>query len=165
MSLAYKMIDSPVGKLKLVASDQGLVAILWQNDKPTRVRLNELTEDARHPLLLETERQLGEYFAGKRKTFSVPLDMRGTSFQKNVWHALLAIPFGETRSYGQLAKQLGNPQAVRAVGAANGRNPISIIVPCHRVIGSSGKLTGFAGGLETKAHLLNLEEDGGMLFV
>jgi len=78
-----------VGKLKLVASDQGLVAILWQNDKPTRVRLNELTEDARHPLLLETERQLGEYFAGKRKTFSVPLDMRGTSFQKNVWHALL----------------------------------------------------------------------------
>jgi methylated-DNA-[protein]-cysteine S-methyltransferase len=165
MSLAYKMIDSPVGKLKLVASDQGLVAILWQNDKPTRVRLNELTEDARHPLLLETERQLGEYFAGKRKTFSVPLDMRGTSFQKNVWHALLAIPFGETRSYGQLAKQLGNPQAVRAVGAANGRNPISIIVPCHRVIGSSGKLTGFAGGLETKAHLLSLEEGGARLFV
>jgi methylated-DNA-[protein]-cysteine S-methyltransferase len=165
MSLAYKMIDSPVGKLKLVASHQGLVAILWQNDKPTRVRLNELTEDARHPLLLETERQLGEYFAGKRKTFSVPLDMRGTSFQKNVWHALLAIPFGETRSYGQLAKQLGNPQAVRAVGAANGRNPISIIVPCHRVIGSSGKLTGFGGGLETKAHLLNLEEGGARLFV
>jgi methylated-DNA-[protein]-cysteine S-methyltransferase len=165
MSLAYKMIDSPVGKLKLVASDQGLVAILWQNDKPTRVRLNELTEDARHPLLLETERQLGEYFAAKRKTFSVPLDMRGTCFQKNVWHALLAIPFGETRSYGQLAKQLGNPQAVRAVGAANGRNPISIIVPCHRVIGSSGKLTGFAGGLETKAHLLSLEEDGARLFV
>jgi methylated-DNA-[protein]-cysteine S-methyltransferase len=165
MSLAYKMIDSPVGKLKLVASDQGLVAVLWQNDKPTRVRLNELTEDARHPLLLETERQLGEYFAGKRKTFSVPLDMRGTSFQKNVWHALLAIPFGETRSYGQLAKQLGNPQAMRAVGAANGRNPISIIVPCHRVIGSSGKLTGFAGGLETKAHLLSLEEDGARLFV
>jgi methylated-DNA-[protein]-cysteine S-methyltransferase len=165
MSLAYKMIDSPVGKLKLAASDQGLVAVLWQNDKPTRVRLNELTEDARHPLLLETERQLGEYFAGKRKTFSVPLDMRGTSFQKNVWHALLAIPFGETRSYGQLAKQLGNPQAMRAVGAANGRNPISIIVPCHRVIGSSGKLTGFAGGLETKAHLLSLEEDGARLFV
>jgi len=165
MSLAYKMIDSPVGKLKLAASDQGLVAVLWQNDKPTRVRLNELTEDARHPLLLETERQLGEYFAGKRKTFSVPLDMRGTSFQKNVWHALLAIPFGKTRSYGQLAKQLGNPQAMRAVGAANGRNPISIIVPCHRVIGSSGKLTGFAGGLETKAHLLSLEEDGARLFV
>jgi methylated-DNA-[protein]-cysteine S-methyltransferase len=165
MSLAYKMIPSPVGNLKLVASDKGLVAILWQNDKPSRVRLEELVEDAQHPILLATERQLGEYFAGKRKIFSVPLDMRGTSFQKNVWEALLAIPFGETRSYGQLAKQLGNPQAMRAVGAANGRNPISIIVPCHRVIGSSGKLTGFAGGLETKAHLLNLEESGVRLFV
>ena len=160
MSLAFKTIDSPVGKLKLVASDQGLVAILWENDKPNRVPLDELVEDGRHPILVATERQLEEYFAGKRKTFSVALDMRGTSFQKNVWEALLAIPFGETRSYGQLAKQLGNPQAVRAVGAANGRNPISIIVPCHRVIGSSGKLTGFAGGLETKAHLLNLEEAG-----
>ena len=165
MSLAYKMIHSPVGNLKLVASDKGLVAILWQNEKLSRVPLNELVEDTVHPILLDTERELGEYFAGKRRTFSVPLDMRGTSFQKNVWQALLAIPFGETRSYGQLAKQLGNPQAMRAVGAANGRNPISIIVPCHRVIGSSGKLTGFAGGLETKAYLLNLEESGARLFV
>ena len=165
MSLAYKMIHSPVGSLKLVASDKGLVAVLWQNEKLSRVRLNELVEDTMHPILLDTERELGEYFAGKRKTFSVPLDMRGTLFQKNVWHALLAIPFGETRSYGQLAKELGNPQAMRAVGAANGRNPISIIVPCHRVIGSSGKLTGFAGGLETKAHLLNLEGSGARLFV
>jgi methylated-DNA-[protein]-cysteine S-methyltransferase len=165
MSLAYKVMQSPVGNLKLVASDQGLVAILWQNDKPSRVRLNELVEDTTHPILLDTERELGEYFAGKRRGFSVPLDMRGTAFQKNVWHALLAIPFGETRSYGQLAKQLGNPQAMRAVGAANGRNPISIIVPCHRVIGSSGKLTGFAGGLETKARLLSLEESDGRLFV
>jgi methylated-DNA-[protein]-cysteine S-methyltransferase len=165
MSLVYKMIDSPVGKLKLVASDKGLVAILWENDKPHRVRLSELTEDGKHPILLETERQLRDYFAGKRKAFSVALDMRGTSFQKNVWEALLAIPFGETRSYGQLAKQLGNPKAMRAVGAANGRNPISIIVPCHRVIGSSGKLTGFAGGLETKAHLLHLEGENSGLFV
>jgi methylated-DNA-[protein]-cysteine S-methyltransferase len=165
MSLAYKVMQSPVGNLKLVASDQGLVAILWQNDKPSRVRLNEPVEDAKHPILLDTERELEEYFAGKRKSFSIPLDMRGTPFQKNVWHALLAIPFGETRSYGQLAKQLGNPQAMRAVGAANGTNPISIIVPCHRVIGSSGKLTGFAGGLETKAQLLSLEESGGRLFV
>jgi methylated-DNA-[protein]-cysteine S-methyltransferase len=165
MSLAYKVMQSPVGDLKLVASDEGLVAILWQNDKPSRVRLNQLVEDTTHPILLDTERELGEYFAGKRKSFSIPLDMRGTPFQKNVWHALLAIPFGETRSYGQLAKQLGNPQAMRAVGAANGRNPISIIVPCHRVIGSSGKLTGFAGGLETKAQLLSLEESGSRLFV
>ncbi len=157
MSLAYKMMESSVGKLKLVASDKGLVAILWENDSPRRVRLGELMEEEQHPVLVETERQLGEYFAGKRKTFSVALDMRGTRFQKDVWEALLAIPFGETRSYGQLAKQLGNSRATRAVGAANGRNPVSIIVPCHRVIGSSGKLTGFAGGLETKAHLLNLE--------
>jgi methylated-DNA-[protein]-cysteine S-methyltransferase len=164
MSLAYKWIDSPVGKLKLVASDKGLAAILWANDRPGRVRLSELVEDKKHPVLAETERQLEEYFAGRRKEFSVPLDMRGTPFQKNVWEALLAIPFGETKSYGQLAKQLGNPRAMRAVGAANGRNPISIIVPCHRVIGSSGKLTGFAGGLETKAHLLGLEERGTRLF-
>jgi methylated-DNA-[protein]-cysteine S-methyltransferase len=158
MSLAYKTIDSPVGQLKLVASDKGLVAILWENDSPRRVRLTELVADEKHPVLVETERQLREYFAGKRKAFSVALDMRGTRFQKDVWAALLAIPFGETRSYGQLAKQLGNPRASRAVGAANGRNPVSIIVPCHRVIGSSGKLTGFAGGLDTKAHLLGLEK-------
>jgi methylated-DNA-[protein]-cysteine S-methyltransferase len=158
MSLVYKVIDSPVGELKLVASDKGLVAILWENDSPRRVRLNELVENGKHPVLVETERQLDEYFAGKRKAFSVVLDMRGTRFQQDVWAALLAIPFGETRSYGQLAKQLGNPRASRAVGAANGKNPVSIIVPCHRVIGSSGKLTGFAGGLDTKAHLLNLEK-------
>jgi methylated-DNA-[protein]-cysteine S-methyltransferase len=157
MSLAYKMIDSTIGKLKLVASDRGLVAILWENDSPRRVRLSELVEDEQHPVLVETELQLGEYFSGKRRTFSITLDMRGTVFQKDVWEALLAIPFGETRSYGQLAKQLGNPRATRAVGAANGRNPVSIIVPCHRVIGSSGKLTGFAGGLKVKAHLLSLE--------
>jgi methylated-DNA-[protein]-cysteine S-methyltransferase len=157
MKLVYKIMDSPVGKLKLVASDKGLVAIFWENDSPRRVRLGELVEDAGHPVLRETERQLEEYFAGKRRSFSLALDMRGTRFQNDVWEALLAIPFGETRSYGQLAKQLGNPKATRAVGAANGRNPISIVVPCHRVIGSSGKLTGFAGGLDTKAHLLKLE--------
>lgn len=157
-------MDSPVGKLKLVASDKGLVAILWENDTPRRVRLSELVEDKQHPVLCETERQLGEYFEGRRKSFSLKLDMRGTLFQNEVWEALLAIPFGETRSYGQLAKQLGNPKATRAVGAANGRNPISIVVPCHRVIGSSGKLTGFAGGLDTKAYLLELETKDSSLF-
>ena len=159
MSLAYKIIASPVGKLTLVASDQGLVAILWENDRPRRVRLSEMAAEEQHPVLVEVERQLGEYFCGTRKTFSVALDMRGTRFQRDVWEALLAIPFGETRSYGQLARQLGNPRATRAVGAANGRNPVSIIVPCHRVIGSSGKLTGFAGGLDTKARLLDLEKN------
>jgi methylated-DNA-[protein]-cysteine S-methyltransferase len=160
MSLFYKFMNSPVGQLKLVASDKGLVAILWQNDKPSRVLLTELIEDPGHSILARTEQQLREYFAGARKAFNLPLDMRGTPFQKNVWDALLAIPFGQTRSYGELAKQLGAPLASRAVGAANGRNPISIVVPCHRVIGSSGKLTGFAGGLETKAHLLGLENGG-----
>lgn len=164
MSLAWKIMESPVGKLKLVASDKGLAAILWENDRPRRVRLDDLVEDEQHPILVKTEGQLREYFAGKRKEFSIALDMQGSRFQKDVWEALLAIPFGETRSYGQLAKQLGNPRATRAVGAANGRNPISIIVPCHRVIGSSGKLTGFAGGLETKAHLLDLEQKDRKLF-
>ena len=164
MSLFYKFMNSPVGQLKLVASEKGLVAILWQNDKPTRVPLSDLVEDPSQPILTKTEQQLQEYFAGKRKAFNLPLDMRGTPFQKNVWEALLAIPFGQTRSYGELAKQLGAPSASRAVGAANGRNPISIVVPCHRVIGSSGKLTGFAGGLETKARLLGLEAGVSTLF-
>jgi methylated-DNA-[protein]-cysteine S-methyltransferase len=153
-----KIIPSPIGKLKLVASDKGLAAILWENDNPRRVRLGTTTEDRDHPVLHETERQLKEYFDGKRKSFSLDLDLAGTKFQNDVWRALLAIPFGETRSYGQIARQLGNPQAMRAVGAANGRNPVSIVVPCHRVIGTSGKLTGFAGGLEAKAFLLGLED-------
>lgn len=159
MNYAYKMISSPVGKLKLVASDNGLVAILWENVNPKRVKSGALVENHDHPVLLETERQLNEYFQGKRKSFSLKLDLMGTKFQNDVWQALLAIPFGETRSYGQLARQLGNPRATRAVGAANGRNPIPIVVPCHRVIGASGKLTGFGGGLKTKAHLLELESN------
>lgn len=149
---------TPVGVLKLVASDKGLVAVLWENDDPKRVRLGALKEDKQHPVLVEVTKQLGEYFAGKRKKFSVKLDFRGTEFQQRVWAALVTIPFGETRSYGQIAVQVGSPKAVRAVGAANGRNPISIIAPCHRVIGSNGKLTGFAGGLEVKAFLLGLEK-------
>jgi methylated-DNA-[protein]-cysteine S-methyltransferase len=157
MALSFKFVESPVGRLKLVASSEGLAAILWENDSPARVPLSDLVEDLNHPILLETERQLREYLDGKRREFSIPLDVRGTNFQKNVWQALLGIPFGETRTYGQLARQIGRPEASRAVGAANGRNPLSIVVPCHRVIGASGKLTGFAGGLEVKARLLNLE--------
>ena len=164
MSVSYKLIPSPIGKLKLVASDEGLVAILWENDRPRRVRLADLVENPAHPMLLRTEKELNEYFSHKRKAFTVPLDMRGTYFQKQVWEALLGIPFGETRTYGQLANQLGNRKATRAVGAENGRNPIAIIVPCHRVIGFSGKLTGFAGGLDAKDHLLKLEGRGETLF-
>jgi methylated-DNA-[protein]-cysteine S-methyltransferase len=143
--------------LKLVANDKGLAAILWENDDPKRVRLGPMKEDKHHPVLLEAERQLNSYFMDKSQRFSLSLDFVGTEFQKKVWKALLAIPFGETRTYAEIAKQIGNPKAVRAVGAAVGRNPISVIAPCHRVIGTNGKLTGFAGGLEAKTFLLELE--------
>lgn len=156
-SHCFKTIDSPVGRLKLVASDEGLAAILWENDPPGRVRLNILAEDRNHPVLLDAQRQLGEYFAGRRTSFDLRLDFAGTEFQQKVWKALLEIPFGETRTYGQIARQLGKPNAMRAVGAANGRNPISIIAPCHRVIGADGGLTGFAGGLQVKEYLLGME--------
>lgn len=158
-----KVIRSPVGALALVASGRGLAAILWENDDPRRVPLGKIEDGDGHPVLLQTEQQLREYFAGQRKEFTLPLDLRGTQFQQRVWSALLTIPFGETRSYAQIAEQIGCPAAVRAVGAANGRNPISIIAPCHRVIGSNGKLTGFAGGLAVKAQLLSLERGEAML--
>jgi methylated-DNA-[protein]-cysteine S-methyltransferase len=157
MNLSHKFIGSPVGKLKIVASESGLVAVLWENDDPKRVPLDESIVASDHPILVLAETELQEYFAGQRNAFSIPLDARGTPFQKQVWEALQGIPFGETRTYGRIASQLGQPTASRAVGAANGRNPISIVVPCHRVIGASGKLTGFAGGLEAKARLLTLE--------
>ncbi len=163
-SHVFKTVATPVGRLKLVGGDDGLAAILWENDDPGRVRLNIVAEQPDHPLLVETERQLNDYFAGRRQAFTVRLDFTGTDFQKQVWRALLAIPFGETRSYGEIARRLGKPAAVRAVGAANGRNPISIIAPCHRVIGTDGKLTGFAGGLEAKAFLLAHEAAPRALF-
>jgi methylated-DNA-[protein]-cysteine S-methyltransferase len=152
-----KTVRTPVGVLTLIASDEGLAAILWENDRPGRVRLYVVAEEPKHPVLVATERQLAEYFAGRRKAFDLALDFAGTAFQNKVWRALLTIPFGETRTYAQIARQIGHPTAVRAVGAANGRNPISIVTPCHRVIGSSGALTGFAGGLAVKAQLLRLE--------
>ncbi|MDE1991756.1 MAG: methylated-DNA--[protein]-cysteine S-methyltransferase [Rhizobiaceae bacterium] len=152
------VVDSPVGKLTLVARPFGLAAILWENDRPGRVRLNITSENSKQPILAQTRQELEEYFAGDRSVFDVPLDFVGTDFQKQVWQALRTIPFGETRSYGQIARQIGAPKAVRAVGAANGRNPVSIIMPCHRVIGSTGDLTGFAGGLDRKLYLLELEK-------
>jgi methylated-DNA-[protein]-cysteine S-methyltransferase len=161
MNYSYKTMKSPVGVLKLIASDNGLAAILWENDDPKRVRLGPIEEDKKHRVLLETERQLNAYFSGKDQKFSLVLDFVGTVFQKKVWKALLAIPFGETRTYAQISREIGHPAAVRAVGAAIGRNPISVIAPCHRVIGSNGKLTGFAGGLEAKAYLLGMESKRG----
>ena len=164
MSLSSKVIPSPIGRLRLVAGDEGLTAILWDNERPLPVHLADLVENPVHPTLLRAETELNEYFARKRKTFTVALDMRGTRFQKQVWEALLAIPFGETRSYAQIANQVGNPKATRAVGAANGQNPIPIIVPCHRVIGANGNLTGFGGGLDIKDQLLALEGTNRTLF-
>lgn len=158
MKLAFLEMASPVGTLKLVAHETALVAVLWENENPKRLRLAELIEQIDHPILLETQKQLTEYFAGKRQQFDVPLDFEGTEFQKKVWQALLSIPFGETRSYRDIAEQIGNVKAVRAVGAANGKNPISIIAPCHRVIGMNGKLVGFAGGLGNKDILLKIEQ-------
>ncbi|WP_180103953.1 methylated-DNA--[protein]-cysteine S-methyltransferase [Acinetobacter sp. YH12134] len=158
MKLVFMYMPSPVGRLKLVATDSALVAVIWDNENPKRVRQAELVEQLDHPILLDAQQQLNEYFQGQRQTFELPLDFEGTEFQKKVWQALLNIPFGETRSYRQIAEQVGSPKAVRAVGAANGQNPISIIAPCHRVIGSSGKLVGFAGGLDNKEILLKLEQ-------
>ncbi|GAB1577280.1 methylated-DNA--[protein]-cysteine S-methyltransferase [Bordetella petrii] len=163
MSYAYKTVATPVGQLKLVASGAKLAAILWENDRPDRVRLGPMQEEPQRPVLLEAERQLGEYFAGTRDRFDLPLEFAGTEFQKQVWSALLTIPYGETRSYSDIAAQIGRAKAVRAVGAANGRNPISIVAPCHRVVGASGELTGFAGGLRAKALLLALESGQGQL--
>jgi methylated-DNA-[protein]-cysteine S-methyltransferase len=160
MSYVYRTMKSPVGRLTLVGSDQGLAAVLWQDDDPSRVGRGATAEDTRHPLLRQAQQELEEYFAGKRRTFTVKLDPSGTQFQNKVWKALRTIPFGETRSYGQIADQIGSRKAVRAVGAANGRNPIPIIVPCHRVIGADGTLTGFGGGLAIKARLLALEGAG-----
>lgn len=160
-----KTITSPVGELTLVANERGLIAILWENDRPGRVPLGSLSPDATHPLLQTVEQQLAEYFTGKRTDFDVTCDFTaaGTPFQQEVWQALQGIPFGQTRTYAQMAQQIGRPKAVRAVGAAIGRNPLSIIIPCHRVIGSTGKLTGFAGGLAHKASLLHLEQSYGPL--
>ena len=160
---AYKTMPSPVGLLTLVATDRGLAAILWENERAGRVNVELEHEERRHPVLLEAEQQLREYFDGRRTSFTLKLDVAGTDFQRQVWHALLTIPFGETRSYAEIARQIGRPKAVRAVGAANGRNPLSIVAPCHRVIGTNGKLTGFAGGLDTKAFLLALERSAANL--
>jgi len=157
MDYVCTTMASPVGELTLVAKGERLAAILWQDDRPGRVRLGDMRVDPSWPVLLETARQLDAYFAGTRTAFDVPLVFDGTAFQQEVWQALLTIPYGETRSYGDIARQIGRPQAVRAVGAANGRNPISIIAPCHRVIGASGDLTGFAGGMQAKETLLTIE--------
>ena len=150
--------ESPVGVLTLVRGDSGLRAVIWPDGRLDRVGLaGAVLTPGVSPVLGTTADQLDEYFAGTRTSFDVPLDLHGTSFQLAAWRALAEIPYGETRTYGQQADRIGRPAAVRAIGAANGRNPVSIVLPCHRVIGSNGSLTGFGGGLEVKATLLQLE--------
>ena len=158
MQLHFIDMPSPVGRLKLVANSQALVAVMWENEQPKCLDSKQLLPCADHPILLATQKQLSEYFAGQRQHFDLPLTFEGTDFQQKVWQALLSIPFAETRSYRDIAAQIGNVKAVRAVGAANGKNPISIIAPCHRVIAANGQLVGFAGGLNNKHILLQLEQ-------
>lgn len=148
-------MESPVGPLVLAASDAGLHHVMFASSKRAKPD-PQWREDAK--FLEETTRQLRAYFAGELEDFDLPLAPEGTDFQRNVWRNLCGIPFGETISYGELAKRVGNPKASRAVGAANGQNPIPIIIPCHRVVGSDGKLTGFGGGLPIKEKLLALEQ-------
>ncbi len=150
--------ESPVGTLTLVASRKGLRAILWPNDNDERGRVKlGPTEAGPSPILDQTVLELDEYFAGTRQAFALALDPVGTEFQREVWLALAGIPYGQTTSYGRQAQALGRPKSVRAVASANGKNPISIVLPCHRIIGADGSLTGFAGGLEGKAWLLSHE--------
>ncbi|WP_300690495.1 methylated-DNA--[protein]-cysteine S-methyltransferase [Chryseobacterium sp.] len=155
--LVYKEVQSPVGNIRLIASDKGLAAILWEGEDYKRTKLSVPARQDESPVLLQTEQQLTEYFENKRKVFEVPLDLKGTEFQMKVWEALLKIPYGVTKTYGDLAGILGDVKAVRAVGGALNKNPVSIIVPCHRIVGASGKLVGFAGGIENKSVLLDLE--------
>ncbi|WP_129021668.1 methylated-DNA--[protein]-cysteine S-methyltransferase [Edaphocola flava] len=157
--LNYKDMPSPVGTIRLVASDKGLVAVLWEGEDYCRTKLPGAVHSEHAPILLAAERQLEEYFARTRTGFDLPLDLRGTEFQIRAWEALLQIPYGKTRTYGELARILGDIKAVRAVGGALNKNPVAIIVPCHRVIGASGKLVGFAGGLDRKSLLLSLEQE------
>ena len=152
-------MDSPVGELRIIAGDAGLRAILFDAEDPGRVAsIDEADlQEGTTPLLDKAVEQLEEYFAGTRRVFDLPLDPFGTPFQQSVWMILRTIPYGQTISYGQQARRLGDPNKARAVGAANGKNPLSIVVPCHRVIGSGGHLTGFAAGLEVKSWLLDHE--------
>jgi methylated-DNA-[protein]-cysteine S-methyltransferase len=160
MKSFYKTISSPVGELTLVCSNGSLLAVLWEDETPAQAGAGEPDRADDDPILLEAARQLGEYFSGRRQNFTLPLPktLPGTPFQRRVWNALRRIPYGQTSSYGELARRIGSPAASRAVGGACGKNPLPIIIPCHRVIGQSGGLTGFGGGLETKRCLLALEK-------
>lgn len=144
-------IMTPLGPIKITATDNAITSVAFSNNKPS------IPAPPETPLLKETERQLSEYFSGGRKTFDLPFAAEGTEFQKNVWKAVQSIPYGETRSYGQIAEKIGRPSAFRAVGTANSKNPILILIPCHRIVGFDGSPVGYAGGLDRKEKLLGLE--------
>jgi methylated-DNA-[protein]-cysteine S-methyltransferase len=155
-SCLYEDMDSPVGRLRLIGRGDELVAIWFEQGRDAR-KANPALVAGSSPLLARTRRQLDEYFLGQRRDFDLPLAPEGTDFQQKVWRLLRFIKYGTTTTYGALAQELGNPQASRAVGLANGSNPIPIVIPCHRVIGANGALTGFGGGLPIKSALLDLE--------
>ena len=154
--ITYTDIASPVGTLTVAATERGLCGLYFEEHRHFKGK-EGWRHDPKHPIVQRAIKQLDEYFAGERSEFDLPLDLQGTPFQQTVWQQLLRIPHGETVSYGEHARAVGRPTAARAVGAAIGRNPVSIIVPCHRVVGSNGSLTDYAGGLERKQMLLELE--------
>ena len=157
MAINYIQIESPVGDLMIVANHKALLAITFERNWTTvKASLEPVVEGA-NAVIKQCVQQLGEYFSGERKEFDLPMSISGTRFQQQSWQALNEIPYGTTRSYADQANSIGNPKAVRAVGSANGQNPICIVIPCHRVIGKSGGLAGFGGGLAAKKYLLNLE--------
>ncbi len=155
----YDVLDSPLGELMLISAKNSLYNVLWENDHTASLLKSTLTRAPLAPILVKTKQQLQEYFQGQRREFSIPLTLIGTAFQKQAWLQLQKIPYGKTIHYAEQATCLGDQNKARAVGMANGRNPISIIVPCHRVIGRNGNLTGFAGGLDKKAWLLEHEKN------
>jgi len=155
--MQYAVMNSPIGPLTVMTTDKGLASVHFGKNVPSGITVDETGKS-------EVVKQLSEYFEGKRTSFELPLDIEGTPFQRAVWKQLLQIPYGETRSYGDIAKALGKPLASRAVGMANHNNPIAIVIPCHRVVGQNGSLTGYAGGLFVKERLLSIERQGTTLF-
>ncbi len=157
----FDEMSSPVGKLTIITAKDGLHAVLWDCDREKpycEAAINQLRQAKNEKTMLATKKQLTEYFQGTRKTFDLPLAINGTDFQIQAWKQLLKIPYAKTLTYAEQAEKVGNRNKARAVGMANGLNPISIIIPCHRVIGSNGKLVGFGGGIDRKAYLLKLEQ-------
>ena len=153
----YDTFEGPQGRMLLLANDEGIAGVFFSRQKHHPKRRADWKKDPHHRVLRQAKRELAEYFAGRRKRFAVALSPKGTSFQRSVWKAIATVGFGETITYGELARRAGHPGSARAAGAATGRNPLGIIVPCHRITGADGSLTGYAGGLQRKRALLALE--------